>query len=177
MIGDLVGDKNVTLFGTIQAVHGVNGQFVIQTAFSMKNCKNIVNNVELIIKNAPAKLVYDGFKGDGVIVSAKNIQTREHAVSMLKTPVYAYKMDIRRACDMPDDEIYGFDLYGLDIIENGVKTGTIKRVVNFGAGDLAEVEDLKGGRDFIQIENLIDYVDLEKKLININNLDKDEIHT
>lgn len=48
--------------------------------------------------------------------------------------------------DAEDDEFYHADLLGLEVVaQDGTTLGTVRAVENFGAGDMLEINDARGG--------------------------------
>ena len=82
--------------------------------------------------NGPNGQVKGGFTAriDGVV-------TKEDADSLRNVELYAERS---RLPNLPDDEYYYTDLVGLTVVDTGNATlGTVKLVVNHGAGDLLEI--------------------------------------
>ena len=82
----------------------------------------------------------------GVVVRAKEVETREQAEAMRGLKLYVR----REALPDPDeDEFYLADLIGLEARSpEGEVVGRIKAVEDFGAGDILEIAPAAGGPTF-----------------------------
>jgi 16S rRNA processing protein RimM len=73
----------------------------------------------------------------GFAVRLTGVATREQAEALRGTRLYA---DRSRLPSLPDDEFYHADLIGLAVVDTGgVALGTVRAVLNHGAGDILEV--------------------------------------
>jgi 16S rRNA processing protein RimM len=83
--------------------------------------------VVVILGQAPGALV----------ARIEGIDTKEEADALRGQSLYA---DRSRLPHLPDDEFYHADLIGLPVLDTGGKDlGTVKAVLNHGAGDILEV--------------------------------------
>jgi 16S rRNA processing protein RimM len=79
----------------------------------------------------------------GVIVRAKEVETREQAEALRGLKLYISR---DRLPDPEEDEFYVTDLIGLKVeTAQGEALGSVKAVQDFGAGDLLEIAPLEGG--------------------------------
>jgi 16S rRNA processing protein RimM len=79
----------------------------------------------------------------GVIVRAKEVETREQAEALRGLKLYISR---DRLPDPDEDEFYVTDLIGLKVeTADGEALGSVKAVQDFGAGDLLEIAPPEGG--------------------------------
>lgn len=73
----------------------------------------------------------------GFAARLSTIRTKEEADALKGTRLYAPR---DRLPALPDDEYYHADLMGLAVFDTGgVQIGTVKTVLNHGAGDILEI--------------------------------------
>ncbi len=83
-------------------------------------------------------LVLTGQLKGGFSARVQGIDTKEQADALKGQALYANR-DLLPS--LPDDEYYYADLIGLTVVDTGGATlGTVKTVVDHGAGDLLEVQ-------------------------------------
>ncbi|WP_299968056.1 ribosome maturation factor RimM [uncultured Roseobacter sp.] len=75
---------------------------------------------------------------NGFAARIAEVATKEEADALKGTQLFA---DRSQLPDLPDDEFYHADLIGLEVYDTGgTRLGTIKTVVDHGAGDLLDVQ-------------------------------------
>ncbi|WP_434289155.1 ribosome maturation factor RimM [Celeribacter sp. SCSIO 80788] len=80
---------------------------------------------------------------NGFAAEIEGVETKEEADALRGVTLYA---DRTHLPSLPDDEFYHADLIGLTVLDTGgAVLGTVRNVLNHGAGDLLEVQgaDLK----------------------------------
>lgn len=83
------------------------------------------------------QMVLTGQVKGGFTARIDGVVTKEDADSLRNVELYAERS---RLPNLPDDEYYYTDLVGLTVVDTGNATlGTVKLVVNHGAGDLLEI--------------------------------------
>lgn len=83
------------------------------------------------------QLVLTGQQKNGFTARLDGVATKEDADALRNAKLYA---DRSQMPSLPDDEYYYSDLIGLDVLDTGGKTlGTVKNVMDHGAGDLLEI--------------------------------------
>tara|TARA_R110002051_G_scaffold137753_2_gene210244 strand:+ start:413 stop:925 length:513 start_codon:yes stop_codon:yes gene_type:complete len=83
------------------------------------------------------QLVLTGQVKGGFTARIDGVVTKEDADNLRNVELYAQRS---RLPNLPDDEYYYADLVGLSVVDTGNATlGTVKLVVNHGAGDLLEI--------------------------------------
>ncbi|SFJ37896.1 ribosome maturation factor RimM [Celeribacter neptunius] len=75
---------------------------------------------------------------NGFAARIDGVETKEQADALKGETLYA---DRDALPSLPDDEFYHADLIGLTVLDTGGNTlGTVRNVLNHGAGDLLEVQ-------------------------------------
>lgn len=83
-------------------------------------------------------LVLTGRVKGGFTARVQGLDTKEDADALKGTQLFASRDQLPQ---LPDDEYYYADLAGLAVVDTGgEKIGTIKTVVDHGAGDLLEIQ-------------------------------------
>ncbi len=91
-------------------------------------------------------IVLIGQAANGFIARVEGVRTKEDADALKGVSLYA---DRARLPHLPDDEYYHADLIGLAVHDTGGKLlGTVKTVLNHGAGDLLDIQ-LAGSSDTV----------------------------
>jgi 16S rRNA processing protein RimM len=81
---------------------------------------------------------------DHLVARLAGVDDRDAAQALTNTDLYVPRDRLPPVED--DDTFYHADLVGLDAVrEDGTKFGTVKAVLNFGAGDLIEIAPDSGG--------------------------------
>lgn len=84
-----------------------------------------------------AQVILTGQMKNGFTARLDGIVTKEDADALRNTSLYAERAAMP---SLPDDEYYYADLIGLTVLDTGGATlGTVKNVMDHGAGDLLEV--------------------------------------
>ncbi|MEZ5931169.1 MAG: ribosome maturation factor RimM, partial [Alphaproteobacteria bacterium] len=102
----------------------------------------------------------------GVIANAEGIGDRTAAEALRGTELYVPRSALP---DPENDEFYYSDLEGLDAFRrDGTRLGSVKRVVNHGAGDLIEIADSKGALHIVPFDKAsVPLIDLENHRIEV----------
>jgi len=83
-------------------------------------------------------LVLTGRLKGGFTARVQGIDTKEDADALRNVSLYAERTNLPH---LPDDEYYYTDLEGLTVLDTGSQIlGTVKLVINHGAGDLLEIQ-------------------------------------
>ena len=133
-------NNDKVLIGKITSSHGVRGQVKImsfaQNPVDIDNYNPIfdTNNNELKIKITSKA---QGKNSDIFIVTISGISDKNHADDLKNTELFINKDQLS---DDEDGEFYYTDLIGLKVINNGDEVGKVIDVVNYGAGDIIEIE-------------------------------------
>ena len=119
--------------GKIAAPHGVKGLVKILVFAEDASLIEAVSDFNISLKNPSGKYI---------LATIEGVNSREDVEALKGTELFVP----RDALPEPEEgEFYYEDLKGLKAIdEDGEQIGTIKEVVNFGAGDLLEVRTKNG---------------------------------
>jgi 16S rRNA processing protein RimM len=131
--------KARVLVGVIAAAHGVRG--LVRVKSFTADPKSIASYGELSDERGVRhfRLALQGQAKDGVIARIDGVVDRDAAEALKGTKLF---VDRGALPDIAaDDEFYQTDLVGLRVEARDGKTlGRVKAVLNFGAGDLLEIE-------------------------------------
>lgn len=112
-----------------------------------------------------AQVVLTGQLKNGFSARIDGIVTKEDADALRNTTLFA---DRAKMPSLPDDEYYYTDLIGLSVLDTGGKVlGTVKNVMDHGAGDLLEL-NVPGQSETILLpftQAIVPTVDLPSKRI------------
>jgi 16S rRNA processing protein RimM len=83
------------------------------------------------------QVILTGQMKNGFTARLDGVVTKEDADALRNTSLYAERTKMP---SLPDDEYYYTDLIGLTVLDTGgVTLGTVKNVMDHGAGDLLEI--------------------------------------
>jgi 16S rRNA processing protein RimM len=128
--------------GRVAGAFGVRGEVRI-TSFTADPAA-LVDYKDLKREDGSAGLTLTSGRAvkGGVIVRAKEVETREQAEALRGLKLYISR---DRLPDPEEDEFYVTDLIGLKVeTAEGEALGSVKAVQDFGAGDLLEIAPLEG---------------------------------
>ena len=145
--------------GAVAAAHGVKGLVKI---------KSFTERPEDVAAYGPLtdaegkhrfQLTIKGRAGDLLLAAVEGIATREAAEGLCGTALYVR----RAALPAPDgDQLYRSDLEGLAAVRNdGMRVGTVERVLDYGAGAVLQIRLAGGGELLLPFaERFVPQVDL-----------------
>lgn len=125
------------IIGTLGGAFGVHGEVRLKSFCA--DPADIANYAPLYTKDGKtfAQLVLTGQAKGGFTARVDGIVTKEDADALKGTELFA---DRSALPSLPDDEFYYADLIGLPVVDTGGETlGTVKNVMDHGAGDLLEI--------------------------------------
>ncbi len=115
-----------------------------------------------------AQLVLTGQLKNGFSARLDGVVTKEDADALRNTNLYA---DRARLPSLPDDEYYYSDLIGLTVLDTGgTALGTVKNVMDHGAGDLLEIT-IVGHSETVLLpftKEIVPTIDLSAEKIIVN---------
>lgn len=163
--------SDLVVIGAIMGAHGVRGDVRV---------KSFTAEPDAVFDYAPfldeaGKLFIEPVKArpakDHFIVTPKTLRQKEEWDSLKGTRLYVPRSALP---ETDDDEFYIEDLVGLDVFAGGdEKIGSVKAVLNHGAGDLIDVQR-RGGEKSVLVPFTFDdvpVVDLALKRIVVANFD------
>ena len=163
--------SDLVVVGAILGAHGVRGDVRV---------KSFTADPEALFDYAPF-LSEDGDEllvpltarpaKDHFVVTPESPRQKEEWDALKRTRLYVPRMALP---DTDEDEFYIDDLVGLDVFVGGeAKIGSVKAVLNHGAGDLIEIQRLERGKPVLVPFTLEDVpvVDLAQGRIVVANFD------
>lgn len=125
------------IVGSIGGSFGVHGELRLKSFCA--DPQAIADYTPLYTEDgrAFAQVVLTGQMKNGFTARLDGVITKEDADALRNTSLYA---DRAKMPSLPDDEYYYTDLIGLTVLDTGGATlGTVKNVMDHGAGDLLEL--------------------------------------
>jgi 16S rRNA processing protein RimM len=129
--------------GVITSVNGVRGNVKIknftENPRDIADFKNIYDQ-----DNKPYKISIVSVRKDCLIAEIEGISNRNEAETLRNIKLFINRSELPEASN---DEYYHADLLGLNArYDDGTMVGTVKNIVNFGAGDIIEIYDVSTER-------------------------------
>ncbi|MEE4187092.1 MAG: ribosome maturation factor RimM [Roseobacter sp.] len=123
--------------GAIGGSYGVRGEVRIKSFCAV--AEDIENYSPLTTENGAQRFhlaILRPIK-NGFAARIAEVATKEEADALKGTQLFALRDQLP---SLPDDEYYHTDLIGLDVLDTGgVVLGTVKTVLDHGAGDILEI--------------------------------------
>lgn len=156
--------------GLIGSPHGVKGY--VKVKHFTESHRGVTAYGE-VFNDKMEKIILD-FKGLSKnlgIYSIKGITNRDLAESFRGIKLFVKKNNLP---SLTNGDVYHFDIIGLNVIDKdgNQKLGTIKNILNFGAGDIAEILSNEGDFFVPLMPNDLDHIDSKKGTIFLSNFDK-----
>lgn len=126
------------IVGSFAGAFGVNGEVRLKSYCAEPS--DIAQYTPLYTEDGRSfpVVVLTGQAANGFIARIEGVRSKEDADALRGQALYA---DRARLPHLPDDEYYHADLIGLSVHDTGgTLLGTVKNVLNHGAGDLLEVQ-------------------------------------
>lgn len=127
--------SDVIEIGRIVGVHGIKGCVKIKPALIdtglFQSLKPVSDGNGCVFELSQIVA-----SNDQVKAMIKGVCSREEAKKLIGVVLYAPKSALPK---IAADEFYCHDLVGLSVFENNAKIGVISNVLNYGAGDIIEV--------------------------------------
>jgi len=151
------------LIGVITSPHGIKG--AVKVKFFTDDFKNLLNYSFFDANNQKINFTNINFTDKSLAICfIDNVSNRNEAENLSKTQIYINRDSL--------PETYPGEFYIRDLVECEVKDeelniiGKVKEVLNFGAGDIVEVEFTDKTKKFISFngENF-PTVNIEKKFL------------
>ncbi|ABY72439.1 ribosome maturation factor RimM [Rickettsia rickettsii] len=129
--------ENLILVGVIKSCHGIKGHVMLKS-FTDPATKILERNlVNESGANIYIKLISQNAKGE-LICTFNDIATRNEAEHLKGYKIFCLRASLP---ELEEDEFYIADLTHLPVLNQDHKEiGKIKNILNFGAGDIIEIE-------------------------------------
>jgi 16S rRNA processing protein RimM len=152
---------NKILIGKITSSHGIKGQVKILSL--CQNPQDIQNYQPLFDKNDQELKIKITSKPQGAnknifIATISGVIDRNQSEALHNDEIFVNKDQFQ---ETQDDEFYCSDLIGMNVVdENKDKIGKVIDVVNYGAGDIVEIEfkESSGQKEQIQMFSFRDEI-------------------
>jgi 16S rRNA processing protein RimM len=130
------------IVGAFAGAFGVHGEVRLKSYCAIPEALLLYLPLTTEDGRSYASITLTGQMPNGLIARVKGIDTKEQADALKGAALYAERA---RLPALPDDEFYHNDLIGMAVHDTGgTLLGTVKAVLNHGAGDLLEIHG--GGR-------------------------------
>ncbi len=129
-------DKSI-LVGIITASHGLKGEVVVKsfTNPALNICQlPLINQDKERFEITSARLNASG----RVICKTGGANDRQQADGLKGCQLFCLRADLPQ---LEDEEFYAEDLKGMKVVDSSLNSlGSIKNILNFGAGDIIEID-------------------------------------
>jgi 16S rRNA processing protein RimM len=133
--------------GAIAGAHGVRGAVIVKPFTDDPEAIASYGQLSDETGQRTFKLTRTGKAKSGLVCKVEGVNDRDQAQALKGTRLY---IERARLPETEEDEFYHADLIGLEAKDpNGTVLGRIKRVEDFGAGDLIELEVSDGETVFL----------------------------
>ena len=156
--------------GLIGSPHGVKGY--VKVKHFTESPRGVTAYGEVFnYKMEKIILDFKGLSKNLGIYAIKGITNRDLAESCKGMQLFVKKNNLP---SLTNGDVYHFDIIGLNVIDKDgkQKLGTIKNILNFGAGDIAEILSNEGDFFVPLMPNDLDHIDSKKGTIFLSNFDK-----
>ena len=162
------------LVAMIVSAHGIKGIVKIK-AFTEKPEDLSTFQTLQDINGKAFNLSIKSSKGEFCLASVAGLTTRNEAENLSGTKLFVSRDELPPTSA---DEYYYEDLTGLKACyPDGSSIGTIKQLVNFGAGDILEIEHHNKTFYYPFHKNFIQDIDFDKKAIIVTPIEDDKYST
>ena len=132
------GNKPI-LTAKILEAHGVKGH-VLLISFT-EPALNILKLPLFTANSSPIKLKLINYIAhkNRLVCSVSDIKDRNEAEKLIGSEIFCYRQNFPKIVD--EDEFYAADLCNMPVVDElHNEVGIVKNVLNFGAGDILEIE-------------------------------------
>ena len=129
-------DDKLVLVGAVLSAHGIKGEVILKSFTDPLT--NLFNFILCDEKQNPVNIKLVSERSNKLICRIAGVANRNDAEAIRGTKLYCPRSAFPQ---LPEDEFYVEDLKGMKIVDESLnQLGFIKNVMNFGAGDIIEVE-------------------------------------
>ncbi|MEP2640356.1 ribosome maturation factor RimM [Roseobacter sp.] len=124
--------------GTVSGAYGVRGELRIKSFCAQPEDIETYSPLTSETGDAAYHLALIRPTKNGFVARISEVATKEQADALKGVKLYAQRDQLP---SLPDDEYYHADLIGLQVLDTGgTPLGTVKTVLDHGAGDLLEIQ-------------------------------------
>ncbi len=158
------------LIGKTIKVHGLKGELKTQCFLDSPDLFKKIRSI--FVNNNTYSVEQSRVSGQFVLLKLKGIDTVDDAKKICGLDIYAEKDKMPK---LPQGRYYIADLLGCIVMSSTVRVGKIKDVLQYGAADVIVLT--KEGKEIMLpwIDGLFTSVDIEKKLIYVNEQKLNEV--
>lgn len=155
------------LIASVKGVHGIKGLLKLDCFLENPETLPDFNPLFDLTHNRQFFLEMKQCSGKHCLVKIPGIDSREQAQVLIGLDLYTWRTSLQPLADK--DEFYITDLLTLPVFtRDGQLLGAIKQVLNFGAGDILQIEAVQDGQEILipftnQFVPIVDLV--QKKVI------------
>lgn len=161
----ITSDKPI-LVGEITKPHGLKG-FVKLRSFT-HNPKDIFDFQKLYGKDFSKtyKINQKSAEKEGVfIVEVEGVSNKDEVESLRHTGLFIKRHQLPEA---QENEFYHSDLEGLKVLTDKKKSGTILRILNFGAGEMLDIKWDDGTEETVPFTNdFVEEINLKEGFVRV----------
>lgn len=168
-------DNQSICIGRITSAHGVRGLVKIKIYTDSPQDIGNFSYVYSSLGKEPVKIQYLSSKGDLIIARIEGVNDRNEAEKLHGVELYIERSELP---DTKSDEFYYADLVGMEALySDGLSIGFVTNIMNYGAGDIIEVQDPATNRTIYYPFNkeFIQTVDLKSRTISVNKVQEEVI--
>jgi len=138
--------NNYIKVAKIIASHGIKGQFKIRFSEDFRNVFTNKSSNDFFINTSDSALEkidlqLSSIKQNSCIGSCIKIVSRNESDMLKGKEIFCLKTNLPK---LTEDEFYYSDLENKEVLVDGAVYGIIRAVLNFGAGDIIEINKLDG---------------------------------
>lgn len=131
-------NQNRVCVGAIAGAYGVKGEIRIKSFCAIAEDIERYSPLSSEDGSATFHLALIRPSKNGFVARIAEVTSKEQADALKGTQLFAARDQLP---SLPDDEFYHADLIGLDVFDaGGTRLGTVKTVMDHGAGDILEVQ-------------------------------------
>ena len=167
-----VDDAGLVALGYVSRAHGIHGEVRIEQFNASSEVLLDVRRFVLRLRGATETRSFDveaaAAAGKSVLARLVGVDTREAAEALRGHEVLVPRSALPEA---GDDEVYLFDLVGLDVREDGRSSGRVIGVVSQPAADCARIATARGTIELPLVDPYLVLVDLRDRALVVAHSD------
>ena len=152
--------------GRISGASGIKGEVKLYHYSGNSERLQVLTSLYLVFEGNETEYFIENFRIQKrtPIIKFENVSDRNTAESLVGADVFAEKELLRPT---GEDEYFVDDLIGLDVIENGIKIGKVKSVIDNPAHGIVEIETQNAPILLPLIDKFIKNINIESSEITV----------